>query len=248
MRRLLLIGIGTGNPEHMTIQGIKALNSADLVLIPRKGAEKEELADVRREICTRFLTNPETRLVEFDLPVRDAANPAYRRGVEAWHEAIAETYRSLLQAHPGQTAALLVWGDPSLYDSTLRIAARLGDMAAPEVIPGITSVQALAASHRIALNTIGNAVQITTGRQLRAGFPPRVDTAVVMLDGECSFQSLPGEDYDIFWGAYLGTPEEVVLSGRLAAMSAIIVETRARLRARMGWIMDIYLLRKRYSA
>ena len=248
MRCLLLIGIGTGNPEHMTIQGIKALNAADLVLIHRKGAEKEELADIRREICTRFLTNPTTQLLEFDLPVRDAANPAYRRGVAEWHDAIAETYRALLTSHPGETAALLVWGDPSLYDSTLRIADRLRDIAEPEVIPGITSVQALAASHRMALNTIGNAVQITTGRQLRRGFPEGVDTAVIMLDGECSFQTLPGEDYDIFWGAYLGTPDEVVLSGRLTEMSAIIIDTRARLRARIGWIMDIYLLRKRYSA
>ncbi|MGL6209164.1 MAG: SAM-dependent methyltransferase, partial [Paracoccaceae bacterium] len=39
---LTLVGIGTGNPDHLTLQAIKALNAADLVLIPQKGAEKAD--------------------------------------------------------------------------------------------------------------------------------------------------------------------------------------------------------------
>ena len=54
---IVLIGIGTGNPEHMTVQGIRALNAADLVLVPRKGAAKDDLAELRREICGRYLEN-----------------------------------------------------------------------------------------------------------------------------------------------------------------------------------------------
>jgi len=249
MRKLLLIGIGTGNPEHMTVQAINALNRADIVLIPRKGPAKDDLAQLRREICDRFLTNNATRMVEFDLPVRDAADPSYTHGVEDWHAAIAETYRGLLEAHTTDdaSAALLVWGDPSLYDSTLRIVERLRDIAgfviAHEVIPGITSIQALCASHRIALNTIGNAVEITTGRRLRDGFSAGVDTAIVLLDGNCAFRDLPG-DFDIHWGAYLGTPDEIVIAGRLADVSDEIVRVRAEARAKHGWIMDTYLLRR----
>lgn len=78
MRTLLVIGIGSGNPEHMTIQAINALNRADIVLIPRKGPSKVDLADLRREICQRFLSNPATRLIQFDLPVRNAADPSCR--------------------------------------------------------------------------------------------------------------------------------------------------------------------------
>ena len=123
---LVLIGIGTGNPEHMTVQGIRELNAADLVLVPRKGAAKDDLAELRREICGRYLENPATRVVEFDLPVRDAGAP-YRQGVEDWHRAIAAAYRGLLEAHagPASRVALLIWGDPSLYDSTLRILGHL---------------------------------------------------------------------------------------------------------------------------
>ncbi|WP_304614967.1 SAM-dependent methyltransferase, partial [Paracoccus sp. (in: a-proteobacteria)] len=35
---LVLIGAGTGHPDHLTLQGVRALQEADLVLIPRKGA------------------------------------------------------------------------------------------------------------------------------------------------------------------------------------------------------------------
>src|SRR5918996_1821043 len=172
MRDFLVIGIGTGNPEHMTVQGIGALNRADVVLIPRKGPDKADLAELRREICQRYLTNPAARVVEFDLPVRDPALP-YARAVGDWHAAIAATYRELAAATaPDAAIALLVWGDPSLYDSTLRILERLRGIAGFEfavtVIPGITSLQALAAGHRIPLNTVGGPVHVTTGRRLRA--------------------------------------------------------------------------------
>ncbi|MBN7758908.1 precorrin-6A synthase (deacetylating) [Nitratireductor aquimarinus] len=252
MRTLSLIGIGTGNPEHMTVQGINALNRADVILIPRKGEAKEDLADLRRVICERFLENRQTRIVEFDLPARDAANPSYRRGVDDWHMAIARAYGDLLAAHTGETgrAAFLVWGDPSLYDSTLRIIEHMrreaGLDVALEVVPGITSIQAFAASHHMPINTIGGSILITTGRRLKAeGFPPNADTLLVMLDGDCAFQMLDGDAYEIYWGAYLGTPDELLIAGPLGDVAGQIVEARVRAREDKGWIMDTYLLRVR---
>ncbi len=59
-----------------------------------------------------------------------------------------------------------------------------------EVIPGISSVQALAAKHRIALNRIGESIHITTGRKLAEGFPNNADSVVVLLDGEQSFKMI----------------------------------------------------------
>jgi precorrin-6A synthase len=247
MRKLLVIGIGTGNPEHMTVQAITALNRADAVLIPRKGEAKDDLAEVRRRICARFITNADTHIVEFDLPVRDQSGD-YRKGVDDWHQAIAETYAELLKSETAEegAAAFLVWGDPSLYDSTLRIIERLKRVApfelGVEVIPGITSIQQLCASHRIPMNRIGDPVVITTGRRLRDGFPAGVDTAVVMLDGECSFRHLDAADFEIAWGAYLGTPDELLIAGPLAEVSNAIVKCREQARAAHGWIMDTYII------
>lgn len=249
-RRIAVIGIGTGNPEHMTVQAINALNRLDAVLIPRKGETKADLAELRRDICRRYLTNPRTRLVGFDLPTRDPSQPSYAKGVADWHAAIAGVYRDLFAAEPDDAAiGLLVWGDPSLYDSTLRILDQVKAIAdfsvEIEVIPGVTSMQALAASHAIPINTVGGAFAVTTGRRLRDGFPPGADSAMVMLDGECSFSHLPPEDYDVYWGAYLGMPQEIAIAGPLSEVGKRIVREREAARVRHGWIMDVYLLRRK---
>lgn len=244
MLEIVVIGIGAGNPEHMTVEAIRALNAADLVLIPRKGAAKADLAELRREICERYLENSRTRLVEFEMPLRDV-DAGYRQGVDAWHRAIAAGYRRLLEGAEG-VAALLVWGDPSLYDSTLRILDILsadGLAFTRRVVPGITSLQALAARHGVPLNRIGGPVQVTTGRRLREGAPD-ADSVAVMLDGDCAFLDVPAEGVTIYWGAYLGMPDEILIAGPLAEVAERIVNVRAKARAEHGWIMDTYLLRR----
>jgi precorrin-6A synthase len=247
MIELLLVGIGTGNPEHLTLQAIRALNSADLILIPRKSADKADLAELRRSICAEVVTNSNTRIVEFDLPRRNATDADYRRGVDNWHDAIAEVWSNTIQAElPGSgTVALLVWGDPTLYDSTLRIASRLNPAPSVKVIPGITSIHALTASHAIPLNEIGEPFLVTTGRRLReAGWPTGADTLAVMLDGDCAFQHLDPSGVTIWWGAYVGMPQEITLGGPLAETSPLILKARTEAREANGWIMDVYLLRR----
>lgn len=243
--RLILIGIGSGNPDHLTLQGVKALNSADLILIPRKGQNKTDLAELRHEICTSALSSP-VPVAEFDLPSRDVSNPNYQQSVNDWHERIAHIWQDTIKAYPkAHHIALLVWGDPSLYDSTLRIADRLYPKPEIEVIPGITAIQALTAAHSCTLNEIGAPFLVTTGRQLREhGWPDACNTVVVMLDGECSFQSIDPDGVQIWWSAYAGMPQQVTLSGSLAKIGPEIIAARAKARKDHGWIMDVYLLKK----
>lgn len=252
MIELFLIGIGTGNPDHVTAEAAKAMNAADLILIPLKGADKADLAGLRMAICRACVTNPTTRIVSFDLPVRDAATPDYLSRVADWHDAIAALWEDRIRAHVaeggGPRVVLLVWGDPSLYDSTLRIAERVGRRLplTLRVIPGITAIQMLCAAHAIPLNDLAAPVVITTGRQLRdRGWPDGADTAVVMLDAGGAFQSLAPEGIDIWWGAYVGMAEQILIQGPLAEVGSKIVEVRAQARAAYGWIMDIYLMRLR---
>ncbi len=246
---LHLIGIGTGNPDHLTRAAITAMNAADLILLPRKGDAKSDLIDLRRTICADVLTGA-TRIVEFDLPIRDARAP-YLEAVEDWHDAIATAWATQIATHlpEGGRLALLVWGDPSLYDSTLRIADRLrsdGIDLRVHVEPGITSLQVLTAAHAIPLNTLGAPVLITTGRRLReGGWPTGVETIAVMLDGGGAFEALAPEEIDIWWGAYLGMPHQALLAGPLDRIGPQILQTRAVLRQQHGWIMDIYVLRRR---
>lgn len=248
MIELHLIGIGTGNPDHLTAQAVAAMNRADLILLPRKGSAKSDLIDLRRGICAAVLTVP-VRVVEFDLPIRDKGT-TYLDAVHDWHVAIAAAWQAQIAAHlpDGGRLAMLVWGDPSLYDSTLRIAERLqpfGLAIDVSVVPGITSIQALTAAHAIPLNPLAGPVTITTGRRLREhGWPAAVDTVVVMLDSGCAFEVLDPQGISIWWGAYLGMAHEALEQGALADAAPRIAARRAGLRARHGWIMDVYLMRK----
>jgi len=244
---LVLVGIGTGNPDHLTLEGVRAIRSADLVIIPRKGEDKADLAGLRRHICASVIEGDSPEIVEFDLPVRDASGD-YLAGVSDWHDAIARSWAAAVSGHlkKGGRVALLIWGDPSLYDSSLRIAERLDPRPKITVIPGITALQALTAAHAIPLNDVGAPVLITTGRQLRdKGWPGGVDTLAVMLDGNCAFTGLVGQGVDIWWGAYLGMENQIIFSGPVDEVADTIVDAREKARKDHGWIMDIYLLRRR---
>ena len=148
----------------------------------------------------------------------------------------------------GQCGGFLVWGDPALYDSTVRILQSILDAGRCtfefEVIPGITSVQALAAQHKVPLNRIGRSIEITTGRRLAAGQVSEADSVVVMLDAEDSYHHVADPETQIYWGAYLGTPDEILISGKLKDVAPEIERVRKAARLANGWIMDTYLLRK----
>ncbi|MBS0559234.1 MAG: precorrin-6A synthase (deacetylating) [Proteobacteria bacterium] len=252
MRKLLVIGIGAGDPEHLTVQAVKALNRVDAFFVLDKGEEKSALTALRRAICERYIEGRDWRFVTVPDPPRDRDPADYRAEVSDWHARRAALLAPLIARELPEdgTGGILVWGDPSLYDSTLRVVDRIvADGTVPlevEVIPGITSVQALAAAHRIALNQVGGAVLITTGRRLAAGgMPAEADDVVAMLDGPGAFRTVPEEDLTIYWGAYLGTPQEMLLAGPLAEVKDRIAALREQARARHGWIMDTYLLRRR---
>ena len=248
MLQLFLVGIGTGNPGHLTREAEHAIRGADLILLPHKEDNKAELAQVRLALL-QDLSVSDARIAHFDMPLRRQQGDDYGSQVDEWHDAIARRWQDCLHAHlPSGTGrvALLVWGDPALYDSTLRIASRLGlDSGQVQVVPGITSMKVLCSAHGIALNAIGAPFLVTTGRQLREnGWPQGVDTLVVMLDGQRSYEQLQNTDVDIYWGAYLGMPQQLLMHGRLCDVAPDITSRRAQAREQNGWIMDIYLLRR----
>lgn len=251
-RKVLIIGIGAGNPDYVTIQAVNALNQVDVFFIPDKGTEKEQLSRIRREICERFITDPDYRMVDFEMPLRHKPSSTYRASVENWHDKVEATYEHLLMEELGddECGAFLVWGDPSLYDSTIRVLNRLNAKGEFEldydVIPGITSIQALTAKHKVVLNRIGESIAITTGRKLAEGFPNNSESVVVMLDGEGAFKHIK-EDVDIYWGAYIGTEDEILMSGRLRDVVDDIERLRNVAREQKGWIMDTYLLKKPFD-
>lgn len=247
-----MIGIGAGDPDQLTLQAVKALRSTDVFFLLDKGEVKGDLTRLRRDMLDAHLPEGSYRVVEARDPERDraAGGTSYAPAVEDWRAARAGIYERLIAEELGEedTGAFLVWGDPSLYDSTLGILQEVLERGAVEfayeVVPGISSVSSLVARHRTGLNRVARPVQITTGRRLAEGFPEGVDDVVVMLDAHQAFRRYADQDIDIYWGAYLGTPDEILVSGPLAEAAPRIERLRAEARERKGWIMDTYLLRR----
>ena len=249
MRRVSVVGIGAGDPDDITVAAVKALAGSDVLFVIDKPGARSDLATARREIVARHVPGGEDRIVAVRDPERDRAADAYVEAVEDWRRRRADAWERHLRndLDDGARGAFLVWGDPSLYDSTIAV---LDDVAARgsvafelDVLPGISAIAALTARHRIALNRIGGAVQITTGRRLAQGFPAEADDVVVMLDAGCAFAGVD-PDAEIYWGAYLGTGDELLVSGRVGDVAGEIALVRAQARERKGWIMDTYLLRR----
>jgi precorrin-6A synthase len=251
MRKIKVIGIGAGDPEYVTMQAVNALNEASVFFVVDKGDEKGSLLALREEICRRYIRDQDGyRVVEIPDPPRDRTAAAYESAVGDWHDKRALLFEQAIaeQLPEDGIGGFLVWGDPALYDSTLRVLERVLARGVVEfdysVIPGITSVQALAAQHRQTLNRTGEPVHITTGRRLANGFPDELDSVLVMLDAGLACQDFADPELDIHWGAYLGTPDEVLKSGRLIDVAGDIARTKQELKTRHGWIMDTYLLRR----
>jgi precorrin-6A synthase len=250
MKTILIIGIGAGDPDYMTVQAINALNRTDVFFFLDKGTEKEKLIALRKEICARFITRVDYRIVEAAIPerVRDAAD--YRAAVADLNRDKGALFERLIaeEMADGECGAFLVWGDPAFYDSTIRIIQTLVDTGRHaidfEVIPGISAIQALAAKHKTSVTRIGRPVEITTGRQIAKGFPDHAGSVVVMLDADGAYKGFADQDIDIFWGAYVGTPDEILVAGKLRDVADEIERKRVDARVEHGWIMDSYLMRR----
>lgn len=243
--KVWILGIGMG-PAHVTAEVADALRAADYVVASEKSSDDGLLA-VRRAVVDTYA--PAVPIVAVADPVRDRSpgltGPDYARAVAEWHAARAQCYADVLQARGG-VAAFLVWGDPALYDSTIRIVDRVKDLGVDldyDVLPGISAPQLLAARHRIVLHEVGRPVHITTGRRLAQAVGGGQDNIVAMLNPDELDLSALG-DWMIWWAANLGAAGERLVSGRVRDVVGQIAAARAAAKAEAGWVMDVFLVRR----
>jgi precorrin-6A synthase len=69
-----VIGIGAGDPGYVTAQAVEALNDTDVFFAmdkaSNKGAVEDDLVVLRRQICERFIREPDYRFVALPDPPR----------------------------------------------------------------------------------------------------------------------------------------------------------------------------------
>lgn len=240
-----ILGVGMG-PQHVTPEVAAALRSADYVLAADRGVERGRL-QLRHAIVDTYA--PGVPIIAIADPERDRSpgltGAGYARAVADWHAQRAERYAAVLRERGG-TAAFLVWGDPALYDSTIRIVQQVADLGVEldyDVLPGISAPALLAARHRIVLHEVGAPVHITTGRRLAEAAAAGQDNIVAMLNPpEIDLTGM--DDWTIWWGANLGAAGERLVTGRIADVRGEIAAARASAKDEAGWVMDVFLVRR----
>ncbi len=254
--RVRLIGVGPGDPDQLTLEAVRALREVDFFVVVDKASSDgrpDPLVTVRERLLRRHLDH-EPVVVRVPDPARErrpdrtGTQAEYAAVVAAWHDARAAAFEAALLAHEGD-AGFLVWGDPAFYDSTIRVLERVRERGRVpvelDVVPGISSLQLLAARHRLVLHDVGQALHVTTGRRLRTAVEQGQENIVVMLNRRLDLDGL--EDWWIWWGADLGTEHEELVAGRVGEVLAEVEVARERARAAAGWVMDVFLLRRDVS-
>lgn len=237
-----VIGIGMGLGQ-ITAEAAEALRGCDYVIAASK-RDDDGLLALRSEVCDAY----DLPLVVVPDPERDrdassvASGEAYVDAVQDWHTARVNAYREVISTRAGRPG-FLVWGDPALYDSTIRIVRELDEDYT--VVAGVSAPQLLAARHRIVLHEVGQPVLITTQRRLASAIADGAQNVVVMLtSGFPDDLAAQIADWQIWWGANLGVPSQRLVSGRVADVADQIRAARDAAKADAGWVMDLYLVRK----
>ncbi len=240
-RKVFVIGMGPGGFGQLTLDAVEAMNSVDAFLVADRSDDQPDLVWRRSELIRRnvhrahrVITVLDPTKVHPDDGDMDAARLA--------------TYSQILCGLADDaTVGFLAWGDPALYDSILRVVDALREQMSIDVtvIPGVSAPQVLAAAHQIALNREGESVHLTTGRRLLGEYREDLGDVVVLNDPDFTCRGLVEEfpDTELFWGAYLGTSDQVLANGPLRTVVPELLALRAQLLAHHGWIQEIYLLR-----
>ncbi len=210
--RLIGVGVGPGDPEHLTLKALRALKEADRVFVPDGGRAAEIVAEhVAVELLGFGMTDAATRAEHWD-----------RAG-----EAIARVVRT-------GTAAFATIGDPNLYSTFAYIAHTVRALVPGveiETVPGITAMQDLAArsgtvlaegSERLAL------VPYTAGHDALLDALESFDTVVVYKGGRHLPQVLEAAGERAVYGEELGRAGQTLVApdGAGPYMSTVIVPAR----------------------
>jgi precorrin-2/cobalt-factor-2 C20-methyltransferase len=136
---LIAVGLGPGDPELITLKGLRAIQSADVIFAP---LSREGDASIALQIATRWIDQERQRVVRLPLPMtRDAGQLR-----PAWQAAAATIQQELTGSQRG---VYLLLGDPLLYGTFSYLWRELRAAAADitvKIIPGITSFAAAAAA------------------------------------------------------------------------------------------------------
>jgi precorrin-2/cobalt-factor-2 C20-methyltransferase len=140
------IGVGPGDPELITVKAVKMLKMADVISVPKPHEDKPSLAlAVVKHILKERERPPEVLKLVFPMiKDKDGLKKAWARNAQI----IAE------KAKKGKIIAFITMGDPMFYSTFIYLCHSMKEEFPEvklEIIPGVTSLTACAASSKIPL-------------------------------------------------------------------------------------------------
>ena len=146
------VGVGPGDPELLTLKALRILQEVPLICTPRSVTSAESYAF---DIVRGFLDEQKQEIIRIPFPVDDEAGAA-----EVWRNA-ADTIGGHLSQ--GKDVAFITEGDPMLYSTFSYVLDSITSgypAVTVEIIPGVSSVMAAAASAGVPLVTHGQRLVI----------------------------------------------------------------------------------------
>ncbi len=200
--RLYGISAGPGDPELISVKGLKRLQTSPVVAFP---ASVRNSIGVAQKIVSPWL-NPEQTLLSLNFPM--VSNPEDWR--EAWQLAAEKTWSFLAQ---GLDVAFVSEGDVSFYSTYSYLAHTLKQQhpkLITEAIPGVCSPLASVAALGVPLATVGDRLAVLPALYGIEALPSITDWADVLILMKV------GSVYQQVW--------DLLKSLNLLANSALVIE------------------------
>jgi precorrin-2 C20-methyltransferase/precorrin-3B C17-methyltransferase len=140
--RLYGVGVGPGDPELLTLKARRVIEAADVVAYP----VAKHRHGMARRIVEPYLRDDQLDLaLTYPVTTEESDHPGgYEGALREFYDDAAERIAAHLDA--GRDVAVLCEGDPFFYGSYMYIHERLAHRYPTEVVPGVTSFSAAAAS------------------------------------------------------------------------------------------------------
>ncbi|HIM79969.1 MAG TPA: precorrin-2 C(20)-methyltransferase [Dehalococcoidia bacterium] len=146
------VGVGPGDPELLTLKALRVLQEVPVICTPRSESSQESYA---LDIVRDYLDKKKQEIIRIPFPIDDEAGAA-----AVWRNA-ADTIGGHLKQ--GKDVAFITEGDPMLYSTFSYVLDSIKSgypEVTVEIIPGVSSVMAAAASAGVPLVTHGQRLVI----------------------------------------------------------------------------------------